>query len=93
MEPIVASANGKTFNVWTNPSFSGLVEISPLVRFMADNKTQNVYIWDFSSGHHSDVSIGFKLDDLFNSLEFLKGHAESKSGRCVNFIPECYSII
>ena len=26
-------------------------------------------------GHHADVSIGLKLDDLFTSLEFLKGRA------------------
>ena len=26
-------------------------------------------------GHHADVSIGLKLEDTFNSLDFLKGHA------------------
>lgn len=75
MEPIVVRSNGKTFNVWTNPSFSELTEIGSLVRFTADNKTGNVYVWDFSSGHHGDVSVGLKLDDQFNSLDFLKGHA------------------
>jgi hypothetical protein len=29
----------------------------------------------FTPGHHADVSIGLKLDDPFNSVDFLKGHA------------------
>ena len=72
-EPITVSNNQKYFQVFTNPSFSELLEIGPLVRFTADNKTKNVYVWDFNSGHHADVSIGLKLDDPFNSLKFLKG--------------------
>jgi hypothetical protein len=74
-EPITIFTNSKSFQVFTNPSFSELSEIGPLVRFAADNKTKNVYVWDFNSGHHADVSIGLKLDDPFNSLDFLKGHA------------------
>jgi hypothetical protein len=76
MEPIVVSANGKTFKFWTNPSVSELPAIAPLVRFTADNKHKNVYVWDFSAGHHADVSIGLKLEDPYNSLDFLRGHAK-----------------
>ncbi len=79
MDPILVCANDRTFNVWTNPSFSQLEEIGSLVRFTADNKTRNVYVWDFSSGHHGDVSIGLRLEDPYNSLEFLRGHAERKN--------------
>ncbi len=68
-------ANGKTFNVSTNPSFSELAEIGPLVRFTADNTKKNLYVWEFNSGHHADVSVGLKLDDPFNSPNFLRGHA------------------
>ncbi len=76
MEQIVVSLNGKPLTVLTNPSFFELSEIGPLVRFTADNKTKNVYVWEFNSGHHADVSIILKLADPFNSLDFLKGHAE-----------------
>ncbi|MGO8878317.1 MAG: hypothetical protein ACLPVO_11930 [Desulfomonilaceae bacterium] len=75
MEPIVVRSNGKTFNVWTNPSLSELTEMGSSVRFTADNKTRNVYVWEFNSGHHCNVSVGLKLDDPFDSLDFLKGHA------------------
>jgi hypothetical protein len=74
-EPVLVSANGK-FRVYTNPSLTKLLEIGPSVRFTADSKDTKVYVWDFNSGRHADVSIGLKLDDPFNSLEFLKGHAE-----------------
>ena len=32
--------------------------LAPVVRFTAANKTKNVYVWDFSLGHHADVSMG-----------------------------------
>jgi hypothetical protein len=41
-----------------------------VVRFAADNQSKNVYVWDFNSGNHADVSIGLKLEDTFNSLDF-----------------------
>jgi hypothetical protein len=75
-DPILISSSGRSFQVYTNPSFSELLEIGPLVRFTADNKAQKLYVWDFKSGHHADVSIGLKLDDPFNSFDFFKGHAE-----------------
>ena len=74
-EPITVSNNQKSFQVYTNPTLSELLKIGPLVRFTADCKTKNVYVWEFNSGHHADVSIGFKLDDPFNSVDFIKGHA------------------
>lgn len=74
-ETFVHSAADKFFRVYTNPSFSELSEIGPLVRFTADNKAQKVYVWNFNSGHHADVSGGLKLNDSFDSLDFLKGHA------------------
>ncbi|MHB8204307.1 MAG: hypothetical protein ACYDHG_11480 [Desulfomonilaceae bacterium] len=75
MEPIRVRSNGKTFKVWTNPSHSELTQIGSLVRFTADNKTKNFYVWEFNSGRHGNVSVGLKLDDPFDSLDFLKGHA------------------
>ena len=78
MQPTVVSVNGRTFKVWTNPSCSELLEIGPLVRFTADNQTRNIYVWEFNSGHHGDVSIGLKLEDPYNSLDFLRGHAAKK---------------
>jgi hypothetical protein len=74
-EPNLAFGNGKFFKVWTNPSSQEFLKIGPLVRFTADNKTKNVYVWEFNAGHHADVSISLKLDGPFNSLDFLKGHA------------------
>ena len=78
MQPTVVSVNGKTFKVWTNPSCSELPEIGPLVRFTADNQIKKIYVWEFNSGHHGDVSIGLKLEDPYNSLDFLRGHAAKK---------------
>jgi hypothetical protein len=78
MQPTVVTVNGRPFEVLTNPSFLELSEIGPLVRFTADNKTQNIYVWEFNSGHHGDVSIGLKLEDPYNSLNFLRGHAARK---------------
>ena len=50
-EPITIFTNQKTFQVYTNPSFSELSEIGFLVRFTADTKTKNIYVWDFKLGH------------------------------------------
>ncbi len=77
-EPILVTANGKSFRVYTNPSLPELSEIGSLVRFTANNKDKNLYVWNFNSGRHGDVSIALKLDDSFDSLDFLKGHAEKK---------------
>ena len=78
MQPTVVSVNGRTFKVWTNPSFLELSEIGPLVRFTADNQIKKIYVWEFNSGHHGDVSIGLRLEDPYNSLDFLRGHAAKK---------------
>ena len=78
MQPTVVSVNGRTFKVWTNPSCSELPEIGPLLRFTADNQIKKIYVWEFNSGHHGDVSIGLKLEDPYNSLNFLRGHAARK---------------
>ena len=78
MQPTVVSVNGRTFKVWTNPSCSELPEIGPLVRFTADNQIKKIYVWEFNSGHHGDVSIGLRLEDPYNSLNFLRGHAAKK---------------
>jgi hypothetical protein len=69
-EPVLVTANGKSFQVHTNPSSSELLKIGPLVRFTANRKDRNVYVWNFNSGHHGDVSIALKLDDTFDSLDF-----------------------
>ena len=78
MQPTVVSVNGRTFKVWTNPSCSELPEIGPLVRFTANNQIKKIYVWEFNSGHHGDVSIGLRLEDPYNSLNFLRGHAARK---------------
>jgi hypothetical protein len=74
-EKFVISSAGRSFQVYTNPSPTKLLEIGPLVRFTSDDKAQKLYVWDFNSGHHADVSIGLKFEDTFDSIDFLKGHA------------------
>ena len=69
------SSNGKFFEVWTNPSLSELSEIGEVVRFTADCRTCNLYVWNFSAGHHADVSSALELEGTFSSLDFLKGAA------------------
>jgi|APCry1669189204_1035204.scaffolds.fasta_scaffold106858_1 hypothetical protein len=76
-EPILISSGDKPFHVFTNPSFSKLSEI-PLIRFTADNRNKLVYVWNYYDGFHAHVSVGMKFSENFDSLDFLKGHAEKK---------------
>ncbi|MGO8879587.1 MAG: hypothetical protein ACLPVO_20740 [Desulfomonilaceae bacterium] len=59
--------------------------LGPLVKFTADNKTKNVYVWELNSGRHGNVSVGLKLDDPFNSLDFLKWHAAKKDNSAMKW--------
>ena len=77
-EPLLISSGDKPFHVFTNPSVPELLQIGHLVRFTADNKTKKVYIWDYYDGFHAHVSVGMKFSENFDSLDFLKGHAEKK---------------
>jgi hypothetical protein len=54
-------------------ALSRISEISLVSVVAPGNKSKNVYVWDFNAGHHADVSIGLKLEDTFDSLDFLKG--------------------
>ena len=75
IEPITIFTNQKSFHVFTNPSFSELSEIAPLVRFTANNANKVIYVWNFYDGFHAHVSIGLKFSENFSSLDFLRGHA------------------
>ena len=77
-EPILISTTDKPFHVFTNPSFSELLGIGPLVRFTANNGNKVIYVWNFYEGFHAHVSIGLKFTDNFSSLDFLRGHAGKK---------------
>ena len=77
-EPLLVTITEKPFYVYTNPTFSELLEIGPLLRFTANNKNKVIYVWNYYHGFHADVSIRLQLEDKFNSLDFLKGHAEKK---------------
>ena len=77
-EPILISSSNKPFHVFTNPSFSELSGIAPLVRFTANNGNKVIYVWNFYEGFHAHVSIGLKFTDNFSSLDFLRGHAGKK---------------
>ena len=74
-EPVLVSANAKSFQVHTNPSSSELLKIGPLVRFTANNANKVIYVWNYYDGFHAHVSIGLKLSENFSSLDFLRGHA------------------
>jgi len=71
--------NGKAFDVWMNPEIREFVHIGGVVRFTADLATRSLYVWNFSAGHHSDVSVGMRLGDSAGSTLFLKG-AATKTG-------------
>ena len=77
-EPITLFTNQKSFQVYTNPSFSELSEIGPLVRFTANNANKTVYVWNYYDGYHTHTSVGLKFLETFSSLDFLRGHAEKK---------------
>lgn len=74
-EPILVSFTEKPFHVFTNPSFSELSKIGPLVRFIANNGNKVIYVWNFYDGFHTHVSIGLKFAENFSSSELLRGHA------------------
>ena len=74
-EPVLVYANAKSFQVYTNPSFSKLLKIGPLVRFTANNANKVIYVWNYYDGFHAHVSIGLKLSENFSSLDFLRGHS------------------
>ena len=71
--------NGKAFDVWMNPERKEFVHIGEVVRFTADLTTRSLYVWNFSAGHHPDVSVGMGLGDSAGSALFLKG-AATKTG-------------
>ncbi len=75
-EPILVSIADKPFHVFTNPSFSELSNIGPLLRFIANNGNKVIYVWNFDDGFHSHVSIGLKFSENFSSSDLLRGHAE-----------------
>ena len=47
-----------------------------MVRFTADRTTGNVYVWDYSSAMHTDMSLHLGLHDTYSSSDFLKGAAK-----------------
>ncbi len=69
------NVNGKSFDVFMNPESEEFAQIGETVRFTADFSTHTLYVWDFSAGHHADVSVGMKLGDSAGSILFLKGAA------------------
>lgn len=73
------NTNGKAFDVWMNPDEHDFAHIGEVVRFTADRKTHSLYVWNFSAGHHGDVSVGMGLGDSAGSILFLKG-AATKTG-------------
>jgi hypothetical protein len=73
------NVNGKSFDVWMNPKRGEFAQIAETVRFTADLTTHTLYVWDFSAGHHTDVSVGMGLGDAADSTLFLKG-AATKTG-------------
>ena len=71
----LVNANGKSVEVWMNPERTEFSRIGEVARFTADLSTHTLYVWDFSAGHHADVSVGMRLGDSAGSILFLKGAA------------------
>ena len=59
------NAQNQEFTVYINPNENDFHILGDTIRFTADNRTKTVYMWPFSSGHHSDVSVGLKLKDSY----------------------------
>lgn len=74
-EPLLVTITEKPFYVYTNPTFSELSKIGPLIRFFANNGNKVVYAWNFYDGFHAQVSVGLKFLETFNSTNLLRGHA------------------
>lgn len=74
------NTNGKAFDLWMNPERGEFAHIGEVVRFTADLTTHSLYVWNFSAGHHADVSVGMRLGDSAGSILFLKGAATKTGG-------------
>ncbi len=74
--PVLVHINGKKFLVWTNPVPSDFSSMPERVRFTADRTTLSVYVWDYSSAMHTDMSMYLGLHDPYSSPDFLKGAAQ-----------------
>lgn len=72
---ISVSANGRTFRVFVNPAHSSLQKIGEAIRFVADNRTRTLYVWNYNAGFHADVSSALNLPHTADSANFLKGSA------------------
>jgi hypothetical protein len=77
----VNNSLNQEFVVWVNPARDDFPMLGDVVRFTADNRTKTVYVWPFSSGHHSDVSRGLKLKDSYSCPEVLRGAAQKKGSQ------------
>jgi hypothetical protein len=76
---IIVSGNGLPFKVFVNPDQFQLQEIGEVIRFVADNGTRTLYVWNYNAGSHDDVSSGLNLKERFNSINFLGGSAKRRS--------------
>jgi hypothetical protein len=78
-EKKLINAQNCEFTVYANPTESVFHILGDTVRFTADNNSKTVYMWSFSSGHHSDVSVGLELKDSYSCPDFFRGAAVMKN--------------
>jgi hypothetical protein len=74
------NAMNEEFLIVVNPTMDDISILGPHIRFTADNRTRTVYAWQFSSGHHADVSIGLKLKDSYSCPDVFRGAAVMVEG-------------
>jgi hypothetical protein len=87
-----------SFEVFVNPSVKEIRQVDDKdgVRFTADNKTKNVYVWDAYASIHNDVWSHNEINKgrNFNStscITVLHGECEFKGGKYVmNFSDEIH---
>lgn len=75
------NAQNLEFTVYANPTENVFHILGDTIRFTADNRTKTVYMWPFSSGHHSDVSVGLKLKDSYSCPDVFRGAAVLDNGK------------
>ena len=77
------NAFGEPFVICGNQALRTGNDLGAFIRFTVDDRTETVYGWNFSEGHHADTSRALKFNDTYSSLDFLRGAAEKMDGKFV----------
>jgi hypothetical protein len=65
-----------SYEIFKNPTKDDFKSLGKVIRFTANNRTQEVYAWIFNKGHHADTSKAVGIPHRYNDPDMLMGAAE-----------------